>query len=214
MEATENEHYCKADDQCKEYETQIDEYEIELKSVQESHEKELNEFLLGIKERDDQVNELRKEAKLREEQLIKEHQMMKHDRDIYEKYISDLEMLLKQHNINYDKYNKDDIEHDHNHMNTDTNHERDIYANNENQDPRFIIRKLRMEIIKYKTDINSSSIVKKLRDTKHKLEEKVINLRTDKAKQLVTFSQEKHKLENEISELQRKLHNMMRFVNG
>ena len=73
--------------------------------------------------------------------------MMKHDREVYEKYISDLEGLLKQNNINYDKYKKDNNNngHEQNHHNG-YNHQRgDIYAQSDNnQDPQFIIRKLRM----------------------------------------------------------------------
>eukprot|EP01084_Bolivina_argentea_P088919 160554_1 len=65
-----------------------------------------------------------------------------------------------------------------------------------------------MEIIKYKTDIENSCIVIKLRNKKHKLEEKVINLRTEKAKQLVMFNQERHKMEQQLNELQRRISNM------
>ena len=207
MEGTENQSLLqKADSKCKEYEMQIDEYEIEIQSIQESHKNELNQLMVGIKERDDQINELRKELSNKDEQVSKEHEIMKNDRQIYEKYIGDLEKLLKENNINFDKYN---MKNNDNYNNNNMEH-KDVYndENNDNRDPQFIIRKLRMEIIKYKTDINSSGIVKKLRDKKHKLEEKVINLRTDKAKQIVQFSQEKHKLEQEITKVKQQLHNV------
>merc|ERR1711933_706863 len=62
-----------ADNKLKEYEVTINEYELEMKSLHRTHKEELDELMNGIKERDDQINEFRKESKLKEEHFIHQH---------------------------------------------------------------------------------------------------------------------------------------------
>jgi len=195
----------KADHQCKAYED-------EIRSLQSAHKKQLNAFMVEIKERDEQINELGKEIESRDGQTVKEHEMMRRDRKIYENYIQDLEETLKSHHISLDSTRskhangKPSIK-PKNKTDSSGQEQKNGHDDEEEEDAQHTIRKLRMEIIKYKTDMNSSSVVQKLRDNKHKLEEKVIKLRTDKAKQIMAFNEEKHKLQAEINRLQTQLNN-------
>ncbi|ETO30495.1 Kinesin motor domain containing protein [Reticulomyxa filosa] len=69
------------------------------------------------------------------------------------------------------------------------------------------ITKLEAELLQYKSDIYSSPVVKSLKEQKKKLEERIIAIRSEKAKIIPQFMLDKEIYLQEIAALRRQLHN-------
>lgn len=84
-----------------------------------------------------------------------------------------------------------------------------IAAKELNRENERVIRELEIEIAKYKTDIYSSDIVKKLKQQKKSLEERLILVRSQQAKLVPKHNTEKFQFQTEINKLKRQLNNVL-----